>query len=218
MKTMIKIRGTAPLSFSRPLRSVMDKEDGRAFEEKVFVERLHLNGKGQVCVPRTALKNMLGSTASYLGDTVPGGGKRTYTKLFKSSVIISDDPVVMVNGKPVTVKDTAKPGQKDKPIGSEWVYAHSDGKRNGTGSRVWRLFPEVDNWELSVDVEVHDQRITDDVLLRHFVAAGIYNGLGRHRPQNEGDHGRFEVVAVDGTPYTPKDGVVAPSEDAGSED
>lgn len=213
MRTTIVIEGTAPLSFSRPFQTEPNDPAPRdpGYEETVYTRRLTFNDRGHLCVSRTALKNCLGSTASYLGEKIPGCGNRTYTQLFKSAVVITNDPVVLHNGHPLTKKDISAPGASDKPIATEWVYCHADGKRN-SGSRVMRLFPQVNEWTLQVDIEVYDPRITQEVLLRYVTAAGIYNGLGRHRPQKEGDHGRFHIIMVNGEEYQ-SDEIIAPVEE-----
>ena len=119
-------------------------------------------------------------------------GNKTYAKLFRAGVIFQgENPVLKVNDKPIK-KTELKPEEY-----SEWVYCHSDGKRDGKAGRVYRLFPKFDNWEVDFELNVIEPRLTQDVVVRHLVAAGLYNGMGRFRPQNGGHLGRFDVY-VDG--------------------
>jgi hypothetical protein len=198
MKLKVTLRGKSPYSQSKMFESEPADGEGKdLFEKRCWREKSHVNEKGQIVVPPFAIKAMLDSTATYLGIQVPGGGKRTYGKLFVSGIMVqAEEPVLLVDGKPLTRKDIA-----EKPPGNaygEWISANSDGKR-GSGKRVPRCFPLFRNWSVTLEIEAIDPRITKEVLLRHLAAAGMYKGLGRFRAEVGGSHGRFEVIC-DGKP------------------
>jgi len=206
MKLSVEIVGTSPYSPSKAL--LHDKpesnEGHQAHNERVWKERCHSNSKGEVVVPIFGLKAMLDSAAKYLGMKVEGEGKRTYSKIIQSGIIFhGSNPVLKVNGKPVKLNDMTIQEY------GEWVYCHSDGKREGKAGRVSRLFPKFETWSCKFEIEAIDPRVTEAILAKHLVAAGRYNGIGRFRPQNGGIFGRFDVSIngkrVDASGVTPID-------------
>lgn len=206
MKLAVEIVGTSPYSPSKALLHEKPEanESHQTHNERVWKEHCHTNTKGEVTMPIFGLKAMLDGVAKYLGMKVEGGGKRTYSKIIQSGVIFhGGNPVLMVDGKPVNVKEMTIEDY------GEWVYCHSDGKRDGKAGRVSRLFPNFDKWSCKFEVEAIDPRITERVLTQHLVAAGRFNGIGRFRPQNGGTLGRFEVLVngkrVEGNDVVPVD-------------
>lgn len=190
MKLKVELKGTSAYSPSKALvESKANNEDYTAFEQRVWVEKAHYNTKGEVVLPVFGLKAMLDSTASFLGEKIKGAGNKTYAKLFRAGVIFQgENPVLLVDGKPAKKKDLTP------EVNGEWVYCHSDGKRDGKAGRVYRFFPKFENWSVNVELEAIEPRLTEEVIVRHLVAAGLYNGIGRFRPQNGGHLGRFEVL------------------------
>jgi hypothetical protein len=189
MKLKVKLTGTSAYSPSKALvETKQNNEDYTAFEQRIWREKSHYNSKGEVVLPIFAAKAMLDSTASFLGEKVKGAGNKTYAKLFRAGIILQgENPKLMVNGKSIRKQDL------DPDEHSEWVFCHSDGKRGGTAGRVHRLFPKFENWSVEFDLNAIESRLTEEVIARHLVAAGLFNGLGRFRPQNGGYLGRFEV-------------------------
>lgn len=182
MKLTVTLKGTSRYSQSRHFpRDKRQNESEDECENRTWKQHAHKNKKGNIVVPTMAVQFMLQDSALYLKE--PYKGKQTYTGIFKAGLMVqSDDPLLLINNKPVT----------DKNLVPEWISANPEGKRKG-GSRVPRCYPIFDNWSLTVTVEVIDPRITEKVLLKHLWAAGLYIGLGRFRPANGGGPGRFEV-------------------------
>ena len=149
----------------------------------MWKERLHTDEEGEVQIPAMALKHALTAAAQYSGITIPGGGKRTYTKLFTSAVV----PVGMGRaGIGVHVDD----------VTGEWLFVPSSGK-TGDGSRVDKKFPVIPmGWEATFAFHIYDDRITEDVFKRFLRDAGLLIGLGRFRPQSGGFYGRFVIDKV----------------------
>lgn len=77
----------------------------------------------------------------------------------------------------------------------------SDGKA-GSGSRVKKCLPRIDEWEGTVDYVILDDLITKDVFIQHLHQAGQLIGIGTFRPINKGYWGRFKVVSLDWLEYT----------------
>lgn len=174
----VKIVGRSPLSQGKYYRvDKLPKESPSKYEERTWRERMHYNSKGIVFVPQTAIKNCLVDCAQYLGMQIPGKGKSTYTKHFLAGIMVENDLVLD------THKDDVKP---------EWVFVPADGKRGGS-RRVEKCFPVIDKWGGEVKIRVLDDTIERDVLQKHLSEAGLFIGIGRFRPRNNGYYGRFEA-------------------------
>lgn len=197
MKIKATIVGYGAYSSSKSSDEVQeqDGENQIDLEHRRKKARCHLNTKKQVVLPSISLKNMLATTAKRIGMKVPGNKRATFTKNFVSGVIPqSEDPVLLVNGKPITMDEIGK----DEFSRYEPVFCHSDGKREGgSNKRVTRFYPYFTKWSANVEFEILDPVLSAEIVIQHLVAAGIYNGIGRFRPQNGGLHGRFKVI-VDG--------------------
>lgn len=151
------------------------KESAADFEKRVWRERLHYDASGEVFIPPMAIKKTLEECAKFLSIQIPGKGKATYTKHFEAGVMCLNPVYLGVN--------------KDK-VGGEELFVPSDGK-SGSGSRVLKTFPYVDNWSGEAEVLILDETITEEVFTSHLKQAGQFIGLGRFRPRNRGYYGRF---------------------------
>ncbi len=185
MKTYaVKLTSKTPIAFGRFYTEEvpkLSKETHDDYERRTWMNRAHVDADGNIFIPALAFKNCLTSVAKYLGEQIPGQGKKTYTAKFASGVLITD-PVVL-------------PAKKDKLEGV-WLHVPADGMRGGT-KRVMKQFPVVKNWKGSLTVHVLDETITKDVLKRHLIEAGNFIGVGSLRVQNNGIFGRFGVESVE---------------------
>lgn len=182
MKTAIAtLRSISPYSQSRHYDvPKLNKELPKDYEARTWRERLHTNGEGNVYIPPMSFKNCLSEAAKYLGIQIPGKGKSTYTKHFEAGVLVME-PLVL-------------PLKRDDVAG-EWLFVPSDGIR-GSGKRVDKCFPTIQEWGGEVTFFVLDETITEDVFLNHLTQAGQFIGIGRFRPRNNGFYGRFAVESV----------------------
>lgn len=205
MKIEVTLQGIGAYSQSRLFaREKNEGESDDKYEERSWKQHAHFKDQkrlgGNVIVPAFALKCMLDEAAAYIGEKVPGDGKRTFSSIFRCGVIVAEDPVLLVNGKPVTEKDLVP----------EWIPANADGKR-GSGKRVPRCYPIFHDWSITPVFEALDPRITEEIFLKHLWAAGIYKGIGRYRAGNGGCHGRFDVL-FEGKKFVPKSMKINPPE------
>lgn len=174
---------TAPYSQSRSYSHEVEhlnRETHDAYEDRTWRHKCHTMPDGRVFIPPMAFKMALDKAASMLGMQVPGKGKSTYTKFFLSGVLVLE-PLVL----PVTSDEVA----------CDRIYANADGKR-GSGKRVWRNFPRVDEWRGDVIFHVLADEITEDVFEAHLRQAGAFVGIGRFRPASGGYYGRFNVRSI----------------------
>jgi len=158
------------------------KENSEDYEERTWKERVHAKPDGKVFIPGIALSNCIKEAAKFLSIQVPGKGKATYTKHFDAGINIFDDVELDV------LKDDVE---------GEWLFVPGDGQQGG-GKRVWKCFPfiEVGKWGGEFLITITDDAITEDVLRTVLLAAGNQIGIGRWRPRNRGQYGRFEVKSL----------------------
>jgi uncharacterized protein YciI len=173
----------APYSQSRSYQHEVEKqpkESHEAYEERTWRNKCHSGSDGKVFIPPMSFKMGLDTAAKMLGKRIPGKGQSTYSKFFLSGVLVMQGPTL-----PLTKENVA----------CDRIFANADGVR-GSGKRVWRLFPRIDEWEAEVEFHVIADEITEDVFEEHLRQAGAFVGIGRFRPQNGGFYGRYEVAKI----------------------
>lgn len=158
----------------------LPKETPDAYEQRTWRNKCHTMPDGRVFIPPMSFKMALDTATKMLGRQIPGKGKATYSKFFLSGVLVMEPAVL-----PITKEDVAM----------DRIYANADGVR-GSGKRVWRNFPRIDNWTADVDFHVLSDEITQDVFEESLQQAGAFVGIGRFRPQSGGFYGRFSVKKV----------------------
>jgi hypothetical protein len=177
-----KIKGLAPYSQSRGHSTPMlDKESHDAYDKRTWREKAHCTPEGQVLIPPMAFKSCVSEAAAFLKLRIPGRGRSEYGKHMAAGILCVT-PVVL-------------PIRKDD---LKHVDVHCDANgRRGSGSRVWRRFPVIEEWEGRVEFNVLDRTITPEVFIQHLVEAGQFIGIGRFRPVNMGWFGRFQLLDLD---------------------
>jgi len=191
------LQSTTPYSQSRPYEvPKKNKELAGDYERRTWQHRLHIKGgilgdtvpeDGEVIIPAMAFKNALSEAAKFLSMQIPGKGKSTYTKHFEAGVqCLSHGDL----------------GIKVKDVRPDNVFVPSDGVR-GSGKRVWKTFPVIDQWAADVKFIILDDTITEEVFKSHLQQAGQLIGIGRWRPRNNGMYGRFVVNSMTWEEYTP---------------
>lgn len=182
MKQVIaKLESISPYSQSRHYTTPKTEKEGpRDYEARTWRDRLHTLPDGRVFIPPMSFKNCLSEAAKFLSISIPGKGKSTYTKHFEAGVLVTDALVLNV--------------KKDEVLG-EWLFVPSDGVR-GSGKRVDKCFPIIQEWAGEVTFYILDETITEPVFRKHLEQAGQFIGMGRFRPRNNGFYGRFLVESL----------------------
>jgi hypothetical protein len=181
-KFKVTLQSVTPLGGGAPFTSKRaDRETHEDFEVRCYLEKLRVNEAGRCIIPAMALKFCICAAAKHLGRQVPGKGKRTYTKLFESGLLVMDDA------------DLGMTRADAKPI---WINANSDGIR-GSGKRVARCIPTLTSWKTTVTIAVLDDAIDEKILREHLDHAGMFIGLGQFRAEKGGTNGRFEVAKLE---------------------
>lgn len=177
----VKLKGLSPISFSKYHQTPKkERETHEDYEKRTWRERAHMDEKGNIMIPPMMFKNCLSNAAKYLSMQISGQGKKTYTKKFESGIIVSEPMILPV---------------KKEEAEELWILCSADGKRGGK-TKVPKCFPTISTWEGEVTFIILDKIITEDVFRTHLEEAGIFIGLGSFRPENNGYHGRFEVVGL----------------------
>ena len=178
---LVTLQSLTPYSQGRIHRTEkLPRETADKYEERTYLQRLHVNPAGNIFMPAMGFKGCLENTAAYVKEQIPGKGKETYTKNFLRGVICPEDLELDLT--------------PDKTV-PHWVFVPADGRR-GSGKRVWKCFPRIDAWAGVVPFVMIDDILTREVFERHMRLAGQITGLGVWRPQNGGMWGKFSVEEI----------------------
>lgn len=180
------IKGSSPLSQGAYHNTdKKPREAPDAFEERTWHLRLHVDPKTNLAfIPPMAFKNGLMLAAKKLSMKVPNGGRKTFTSIITSGIIVKS-PCPLNFGLDDCEKET--------------LFVSSNGKSGqGTGNRVMRHFPTYRGpWETEVEIFIVDPAITKDVLHEHLACMGKLVGVGRFRPEVGGYYGMFTVESLE---------------------
>lgn len=170
-----------------------DKEQPDKYEHRTWMEKAHFNDSGEMYIPPMAFKQAIDETGKRLGK-IPGQGNNTYSKHFRGGVLIQDP--VMLGVYREDFEADAKQLEGNPMIQAttySWGgYCNSDGKR-GSGTRVFRRFPEVKEWQGELKIYIFDDILTETEITTAITEAGKFIGIGRFRADNGGFYGRFDV-------------------------
>lgn len=179
-----KLVGQTPYSQSKHYdESVAPKKSGELpsdYENRTWMHRTHVTKDGHVFIPAMSFANAIKTSAKRMRIKVKGKGNSEYTKHFEAGVMVLEDLKLPI---------------KLDAIDRDTLFVPSDGIR-GSGKRVTKHFPRIDEWEGEVKFYVLDDVITEEVFTQVLTNAGMLVGIGRFRPEKCGFYGRFEVQSV----------------------
>lgn len=66
------------------------KENADEFERKNWRLRTHINDDGQIIIPEDALQFAIREASGYLSERIPGKGAQTWTKHFRSGILVPE--------------------------------------------------------------------------------------------------------------------------------
>ena len=180
MRTALaSLESTAPYSQSRPFEPEwQDGDTHDIIEKREWRNKAHLTEDGHVFIPPMSFIWGLQYAAQRMGRVMKGS--KTFAKTFQNGVMCVERVIL-----PIT---------KDE-LRVERVYVNADGRR-GSGTRVWRYFPMVDEWKAKVPFTVLADEIPNGLFEETLEYAGMFAGIGRFRPERGGYLGRFQVASV----------------------
>lgn len=178
--------GFGPILFGKQIfEKKRDDEIHDAFELRTWRKRAGVDDGGNVVIPAAAVHKSLVFAGKWLSLSVPGGGKKTFTKIFMCGLVCHVPEFrVLKNGKPLTAEML-----DDYPLSVD-----SGGGKSGSGSgkRVIRHFPRLTPpWTIPVTMLILAESITEDIFMRHARAAGMYDGMGAMRIGTGGPNGMW---------------------------
>lgn len=159
------------------------RESENDFDQRIWRNKAHWDSEGRLVIPAMALTQALTASCKKFAHQIPGKGKKTYTAHFAAGLLPSHDILVRGADGNVITRDSI-----------EYVDLHQDSQGAKGGGRVWRRFPIVQAWSGQVEINVLDETLTEEVFLRAVAEAGIFIGIGRWRPENGGNNGRFRMI------------------------
>jgi len=179
LKVLCELKGLTPVTFNKKLLS--EKEPNESYddyEKRVWRERCDCDNKGNVILSSQKFKKSICTAAQWLNMQIPGEGKATYTKHFRGGVIVMNHVQAATNAENIEYS---------------LIYT-SPKKRDG---KRWIHFPIIEDWKGELQINILDEKITPEVFKTVADYAGMAVGVGSWRPENGGENGRFEVVAID---------------------
>jgi len=173
-KYEVKIEGISAYlmhKFGEEESELKTKTGSKDYESEVN-KALYQLPDGTIYVPSTQIQGSLIEAGKQM--KVVGGGKKTYSKLFGSFVIMEPDVIPM--------------------IPQEWVTDKRAVVIPSTKGRVMRYRPRFDKWALKFRVHFHEEEIHPSIIKEGLERAGNYIGIGDFRPSKKGPYGRFMVT------------------------
>jgi len=162
----------------------LEGESHNDYDKRTWRSKLSVavrDGTPTVVIPAHGIHQAFAAAAKYSKRQIPGQGKATWTKKFEAGIAILEDPALNIDPQAVQ---------------SVTISANSDGVR-GSGKRVPRRFPVMNEWRMIFEVHILDPIITEDVFREMVEIAGMFIGLGRFRPEKGGTNGRFKIERLD---------------------
>jgi hypothetical protein len=179
-RVIVTIKGIAPLSCSKPHTTPkLDGESHDEYDKRTWREKANYDD-GIVFVPAMAFKMGMDKAASRLSIPDPDNKRASLTKYFVSDVICERNLSIGVH------KD-------DMP--SITISANVDGVR-GSGKRVPRTFPQVQEWGGETSFLVMNEKIKPEQFRQVLDVTAMSIGVGQFRAEKGGLNGRFEIVSM----------------------
>lgn len=179
---IVSFTGVTAYSQSKHLDSdthpKLEKEGADKYDLRLWREKSSFNAAGEVVIPQMALKMSVDEAVKRLNIGISGRGKSTYTKFFVAGQICEEDVPL---------------GIKREDLQSIDIWANADGVR-GSGKRVKRRFPYIQNWGGKARFAILDDVIPNEIFEKAVTEAGRLVGIGRFRPEKGGFLGRFSVT------------------------
>lgn len=176
------LRSTSVYSQGKAIQTTRNPNEAHdEHDERCWRERIHTTHDGRVFLPPLAFKNAVVSVSRLLNDKIPGKRNQTYSKQFECGVIVPEGITLDL---------------KVADVESERLFVPSDGKKGG-GTRVFRRFPLIREWEGMLTWHVTAPAITKDVFYRYVEASGLLIGVGRFRVERGGYYGQFSLEEMD---------------------
>ncbi len=178
-----EMESAGPLLFGKKITTKPDEgESAAAHDERCWRERMHVDEKGELFIPAIALKKTMRNTAQYLSERIPGKGQATFTKHFRSGILVISNLSLGIKASDITGYPMNVPAQPQKP----------------NGPKVDRIFPIIAQWRTTFELIVNDPTLISypGKVEQYLHFSGKFIGLLSMRVGNGGQHGRYQVKNV----------------------
>lgn len=177
-QAVVEFKSVAPYSQSKHYEvEKLSGESNDDHEKRTWRKRMHVTDDGHVFIPPLSFANCVKESAKRMSIKIPGRGQKTYTKAFEAGLLVLE-PLKL----PVRAED----------VPCDALFVPSDGIP-GSGKRVTKHFPRIDEWAGVVTFHLLDDSVTREVFAATVQNAGNLVGLGRFRPARGGYYGRFSA-------------------------
>jgi hypothetical protein len=156
-----------------------EKVDPLEVERATWREKSYFDSTGGLYIPGENVHECLYEGSKYWGARIAGEGKKTYSDLVKSAVIVENLPLGI-----------SKDSEKMIPFGKNVNSNPSKGKKSG--SKVYKIRPLLRPWGGTFIMHVFDARLTPEILRTIIAYAGVFRGMCDWRPV----FGRFELEGI----------------------
>ncbi len=176
MKFQVTIKGLSPILFHRfseeKLTAVKKKTGDKKLteeENRLQAEQyIYNDSKKKVCTPSSHIEGTMIKAATEI--KLSGQGKKSYKDLIKAACFVFPEYIPHTNQK--------------------WTVDSRSIVNQNTGGRSMCYRPRIDDWELTFELEVNDDRADEHAVKEILEIAGLQRGIGAYRPR----FGRFEVT------------------------
>jgi hypothetical protein len=177
----VTLESMAPYSQSKKHYEPVNKGELAAdYDIRTWRKKQFVGPNGKVHIDAAAFHQALVAAAKYTKQQIPGQGKATWTAKFSSGIALFDSIDLGVDPEKTDFID---------------IYANADGIR-GSGKRVQRRFPVINEWKATFTIHILDPIITQEVFAEMVRIAGMFIGVGRFRPEKGGRNGRFKMTKL----------------------
>jgi hypothetical protein len=163
------------------------REDYIPYQERIWREKAHWNEETPraVIFPTIWIRKMLIASQRQSGCPIkpPGsrGARDTLMKHFVGGIMLLNDPIVMLNGKPIT-DEVLVPFKK--------MVSPNEGK-------VLCIRPLIPaGWTVDVEIQILNEIINESHIIQCLEWAGVYNGCGDWRVEKGGQFGMFSIEKI----------------------
>mgnify|MGYP001575074928 FL=1 len=177
----VELKGISPLMQHRyTLKTEKEdqskKKSGVVDYSEAWINALYWNDEIGIYQPASHIEGAMIKAATNF--QIPGRRGKTYKDIFKSSVFVRPDYIPFrIKGEPKKLLERGKFDIDIRPVVIQ-------------RSRVERARPIFRNWNLKLQIEIHDEQIPEEVVKEVLDFAGKFCGIGDFRPR----HGRFQVI------------------------
>jgi len=185
-KIRLKIEGTAPLichKFSeKAKRQMLDKMQGRAAKgkplrdpESDYESAFHRLPDGRPGFPAIGIKAATVTGVSSLN--------KTFTKVLARQAFHIDRHAVGGELYPIEFPTDSPPIMREDTV------------KIGIEQSDLRYRPEFQRWGIELQITFNQCAISQEQLVNLVNLGGFAVGIGEHRPERDGDKGRYQVVS-----------------------